>query len=68
MFVLMFDIPLKEKNLKLKVNRTLRKENFKMIQKSVWSSKDLDKIIKLATWIKLVGGKARIMEEKLIFE
>ena len=68
MFVLIFDIPVEKTALKLKVNRTLRKENFRMIQKSTWASKDLDKMIKIATWIKLAGGKSRIMEEKLIFE
>ena len=68
MFVITFDIPIEERSLKLKINRILKRKKFKMIQKSVWSSKDLKEMVKIATWIKLAGGKARIMEERLIFE
>ena len=67
-FIIAFDIPVEERSFKVKINRILKANNAKMIQKSIWSSSNLSLLVKLATWIKEVGGKARILEEKLIFE
>ena len=68
MFILAFDIPSEKPYFKLIVNRRLRKLGAKMVQRSLWQHEDLTELIKIATLIKNAGGKARIMEEKLIFE
>jgi hypothetical protein len=34
----------------------------------MWKSDKLNKLIEIATLVKKSGGKARILEEKLIFE
>ncbi len=67
-FILAYDIPTNLPYFKKKINRLLRKMNAKMVQRSLWSSEDLEGLIKIAILIKNAGGKARIMEEKLIFE
>lgn len=66
--ILIFDIPTAESSFKVKVNRLLISIGAAQIQKSVWKSNNLKELIRIATLIKMVGGKARIMEEKLIFE
>ena len=68
MFVLAFDIPASEPVFKLTINRRLRRMGARMIQRSLWQHEDLNELIRIAMFIKNVGGKARIMEEKLIFE
>jgi len=71
-FIFSFDIPhSKSKNnwpFKIWVYRKLKRINAKMVQRSLWKSSNLNALINLATLIKEDGGKARIMEEKLIFE
>ena len=67
-YILVYDIPVSLPYFKLQVNRRLKRIGAKLIQRSVWGHDDLNELIKLAILIKNVGGKARIMEEKLIFE
>lgn len=67
-FVLAFDIPTEHENFKLKINRELHRIKAKKVQRSMWKSDKLNELIRLATIIKNVGGKARVLEEKLIFE
>jgi len=67
-FTLVFDIPTEEKSFKVKINRILNKINAKQIQRSVWQSDNLEELIRIATLIKNIDGKARVMEEKLVFE
>ena len=38
------------------------------IQRSVWKSDRLEGLTRIATLIKMIDGKARIREERLIFE
>ncbi len=68
MFVLSYDIPTGESAFKLKINRLLRKMRAAMAQRSVWQHPGLDELVRIAILIKNVGGRARIMEERLIFE
>lgn len=68
MFILAFDIPSKNPYFKLIVNRRLKKLGAKMVQRSLWQHEDLNELISIAILIKNAGGKARIMEERLIFE
>ncbi len=67
-FVLSYDIPTEEAAFKLKINRLLRKMKATMVQRSMWQHPRLDELVRIATLIKSVGGRARIMEERLIFE
>ena len=67
-FILAFDIPTELRIFKLQINRRLRRMNAKMIQRSLWKHDDLKELIKIATLIKNAGGKAIIMEEKLVFD
>lgn len=66
--VIVFDIPTEETSFKTKINRLLKSIGAIQIQRSVWKSNNLKELIKIATLIKMIGGKAIIMEEKLIFE
>jgi len=67
-FLLAFDIPTELKTFKLQINRRLKRMKAKMLQRSLWKHSNLKELIKIAILIKNVGGKAIIMEEKLIFE
>ena len=67
-FILIFDIPRNKPSIKLKVNRNLHRMNAEKVQQSAWKSDKLDKLIEIATLVKKSRGKARILEEKLIFE
>ncbi len=67
-FVLIFDIPTEERNFKVKINRILNSIKAEQVQRSVWKSENLNDLTRVALLIKNIGGKARIMEEKLIFE
>jgi len=67
-FLLAFDIPTEKRNFKVKINRELNRIGAKLIQRSLWSSSNLNQFIKLAIEIKNVGGSARVLEEKLVFE
>jgi len=67
-YLLAFDIPTQEVYFKKRIYLMLKKIGAKMVQRSLWASDNLDELTKIATLIKNVGGKARIMEEKLVFE
>jgi len=67
-FIIAFDIPSQLKSFKLNVNRRLKRMKAEMIQRSLWKHENLEELIRIATLIKNVGGKAVIMEEKFIFE
>jgi len=67
-FLIAFDIPTELKTFKLQINRRLKRINATMIQRSLWKHSNLKELIRIATLIKNVGGKAIIMEERLVFE
>lgn len=67
MYILMFDIPRENTILAVKVNRKLKKINAEKVQNSVWRSENLDELINIALWIRNSGGKAQIIEEKIVF-
>lgn len=66
-FILSFDIPRNLSTERRRINRELNKIGAEIIHDSLWKSKNLTELIKIATMIKKFGGKARILEEKLIF-
>lgn len=66
-FILLFDMPLEKKSEARQIQRDLNRLGAKMLQQSVWKSKKLGELIKIATFIKNSGGQASILEEKLIF-
>ena len=66
-FVLVFDIPATEAVEKVRINRELHRIDAKRLQDSLWKSENLSALIKIAMRIRRIGGKASILEEKLIF-
>jgi len=67
-FLLIFDIPRELNTLKVQVWRELNRKNAEKVQFSIWKSNNLKELVKIASWIKRLGGKASILEEKFIFE
>ena len=67
-FIIAFDIPTELRSFKLNINRRLKRMKAEMIQRSLWRHDSLEELIRIATLIKNVGGKAVIMEERFIFE
>lgn len=65
--VLLFDIPRENNTLEKRINRELHNIKARMIQHSVWKSDNINDLIRIANEIKKFGGKAIILEEKLIF-
>jgi hypothetical protein len=65
--ILVFDIPRGQTILNVKVNRKLKAIKAKKIQNSVWKSDNINELIKIAIWIRNAGGKAKVLEEKIIF-
>jgi CRISPR/Cas system-associated endoribonuclease Cas2 len=66
-YILIFDIPRKNAILAVKVNRKLKEINAEKIQNSVWRGEDFDELVKIALLIRNSGGKAQIIEEKVVF-
>lgn len=66
-FILIFDVPLEDRALARKIQRDLGKVGAKMVQQSVWKSKDLQELISMATLVTKAGGDARILEERFVF-
>jgi CRISPR-associated endonuclease Cas2 len=58
-FILTFDIPRENLTLEKRVNRMLKKIKARMLQFSVWSSENLEEMIKIALMIKKNGGSAK---------
>lgn len=67
-FLLIFDIPRELNTLKVQVWRELNRKNAEKVQFSIWKSNNLKELVKIASLIKRLGGKASILEEKFIFE
>ena len=65
-FLLAFDIPTQQRYFKKRINLMLRRMNARMVQRSLWESENLEGLIRIATLIRNVGGRARILEEKFI--
>ena len=66
-YVLSFDLPQESETERRKINRDLNKLGAILVHDSFWKSKKLKELIFIAQFIKNSGGKARILEEKLIF-
>jgi CRISPR/Cas system-associated endoribonuclease Cas2 len=66
-YILIFDIPRENPILAVKVNRKLKEINAEKIQNSVWRSENLEELTKIALLIRNSGGKAQILEEKIVF-
>jgi CRISPR-associated endonuclease Cas2 len=66
-FILIFDIPRKSQTLKRQVNRKLHQIKAKMLQHSVWKSRNLADLVKIASKIKKEGGEVTILKEDVIF-
>ncbi len=66
--VLMFDVPRNLNTVEKKINRRLHKMRAKMMQHSVWKHHSIKDLIDVAMEIKNSGGKAVILEERLVFQ
>ena len=67
-YIFTFDLPTEQKSFRVKLHRTLKKINASQVQRSIWKSDNLRELTRLAVLVKNVGGRARIVEEKLIFQ
>ncbi|MCS7106080.1 MAG: hypothetical protein NZ942_02075 [Candidatus Aenigmarchaeota archaeon] len=65
-YIIIYDIPRDKKVLQVQVNRALKTIKAEKIQHSVWRSDDLKTLRMIATRIKNEGGKAILLEEKMI--
>jgi hypothetical protein len=52
---------------RVRIFRELKRANAEKIHDSLWKSENVEFLIHIATFIKSLGGKARILEEKFIF-
>jgi len=66
-YILAYDIPTNERYFKKRINLLLKRIGARMIQRSLWASNDLEELIRIASLIKEIGGKARVLEEKFVF-
>jgi len=66
-FVIVFDIPVREKVEKVRINRELRRMGARRVQDSFWRHENLNQLVNLAIRIRSIGGKAEILEEKFLF-
>lgn len=64
---MIFDVPLENRALARKIQRDLNKIDARMLQQSVWESRNLQDLINIASLIKKSGGDVKILEEKFIF-
>jgi len=65
-YVLLYDIPRELKSFQVEVNRALKAAKAQMFQRSVWQCDDLKSLRAIARRIKEEGGKAVIMEKKIV--
>ena len=66
-FLLLYDLGRSKNAARLKVNRELSKINASMFQHSVWEHTDIDKLRRIADFIRKNGGKAIILEKKIVY-
>jgi hypothetical protein len=65
-YIILFDIPRNMGYLQVKINRLLHSINAQLIQHSVWESENLEGLKKIKDLIESNGGKAIILEKKII--
>ncbi|MEM5854395.1 MAG: hypothetical protein QW228_08575 [Candidatus Aenigmatarchaeota archaeon] len=65
-YIIIYDIPRDKKILQVQVNRALKAIRAEKIQHSVWESDDIKTLRLIATRIKNEGGKAILLEKKVI--
>ncbi|MDI6806313.1 MAG: hypothetical protein QMD14_00665 [Candidatus Aenigmarchaeota archaeon] len=65
-YIILFDIPRNMGYLQVKINRLLHSINAQLIQHSVWESEDLNVLKQVSNLIKEGGGKAIILEKKIV--
>jgi len=65
-FIIIFDVPLGKRTLARKIQRKLNKINAEVMQQSVWKSKDLPRLLEIASLIKQEGGQATILKEDIV--
>jgi len=68
MYLIVFQLESGSQALKLKINRKLKKIGAKMIQRSVWTHENAQKLVEIASFIKARGGKAMVLEADVIYE
>jgi hypothetical protein len=53
--------------MRKQLNLKLKRANAKKIQHSFWKHDDINMLIKIAIWIRNIGGKAEILEERFLY-
>ena len=67
-FILAFDFPKRLSTERRKLNRMLHRIGAKKLQDSFWKHERLEELIEVARFIVASGGRASILEEKLVFD
>ena len=65
--IIIFSIPRGHSTLAVKVNRALKGIGAEKVQNSVWRSENLMELTRIALKIRGAGGKAQILEEKVVY-
>lgn len=66
-YAIIFDIPKELATLRVRVNRAFKLIGVKKFQNSVWISKELDSLKRIAETIRKHGGRAVVIEWKKVF-
>jgi hypothetical protein len=66
-FLIVFGLPRGAPTLGVKVNRLLKEIGAEKISNSVWASDDLKTLTKIVIWIRNAGGKAAVIEERIVY-
>lgn len=65
-YVLIYDLPAGKKSMLVKVNRALHRLEAQKLQHSVWQSERLEDLGDIARMIKRAGGRATVLEKKVV--
>lgn len=68
LYIILYDIGRGKNATRLRVSRELGGMDAKMFQHSVWEHEDVNKLMEIVSIIRANGGKAVIMEKKIVYE
>lgn len=65
-YIIIYDLPRKERCLLVKINRMLHRMGAEKIQHSIWESENLEALKDIVRLIREAGGEANVMEKKIV--
>jgi CRISPR/Cas system-associated endoribonuclease Cas2 len=66
-FLLCYDVTRSRGSLRVKINRELSRIDAKMLQHSMWEHTDFNQLKSVAKMIKSSGGRAIILEKRIVY-